>query len=51
METRPFGRTGERMPILSLGCQRLVDEAIPLGEITVSSPPDARQVDSTPQSR
>ncbi len=26
METRPFGRTGERMPILSLGCQRLVDE-------------------------
>ena len=31
--------------------ERLVDEAIPLGEITVSSPPDARQVDSTPQSR
>jgi len=26
METRPFGRTGEQMPILSLGCQRLVDE-------------------------
>jgi aryl-alcohol dehydrogenase-like predicted oxidoreductase len=26
METRPFGKTGERMPILSLGCQRLVDE-------------------------
>jgi aryl-alcohol dehydrogenase-like predicted oxidoreductase len=26
LETRPFGRTGERMPILSLGCQRLVDE-------------------------
>ncbi|MGI6366778.1 MAG: aldo/keto reductase [Anaerolineae bacterium] len=26
METRPFGRTGEMMPILSLGCQRLVDE-------------------------
>jgi aryl-alcohol dehydrogenase-like predicted oxidoreductase len=26
METRPLGRTGEEMPILSLGCQRLVDE-------------------------
>ncbi|NLE76098.1 MAG: aldo/keto reductase [Chloroflexi bacterium] len=26
METRPFGRTGVRLPILSLGCQRLVDE-------------------------
>lgn len=26
METRPLGRTGEMMPILSLGCQRLVDE-------------------------
>jgi len=26
METRPFGKTGERLPILSLGCQRLVDE-------------------------
>jgi aryl-alcohol dehydrogenase-like predicted oxidoreductase len=25
MQTRPFGRTGERFPILSLGCQRLVD--------------------------
>ena len=26
METRPLGRTGEHFPILSLGCQRLVDE-------------------------
>jgi uncharacterized protein len=26
METRPFGKTGVSMPILSLGCQRLVDE-------------------------
>jgi aryl-alcohol dehydrogenase-like predicted oxidoreductase len=26
METRPFGKTGEKLPILSLGCQRLVDE-------------------------
>lgn len=26
METRPLGKTGEMMPILSLGCQRLVDE-------------------------
>lgn len=26
METRPFGMTGESMPILSLGCQRLVDD-------------------------
>lgn len=26
METRPFGSTGERFPILSLGCQRIVDE-------------------------
>jgi hypothetical protein len=26
METRPFGKTGEMMPILSLGCQRLVDD-------------------------
>lgn len=26
METRPFGRTGAQIPILSLGCQRLVDE-------------------------
>ncbi len=26
METRPFGRTGAHLPILSLGCQRLVDE-------------------------
>lgn len=26
METRPFGKTGERFPIFSLGCQRLVDE-------------------------
>ncbi len=26
METRPFGRTGAKLPILSLGCQRLVDE-------------------------
>lgn len=25
METRPFGKTGESFPILSLGCQRLVD--------------------------
>ncbi len=25
MDTRPFGRTGERFPILSLGCQRIVD--------------------------
>jgi aryl-alcohol dehydrogenase-like predicted oxidoreductase len=25
METRPFGRTGERFPIFSLGCQRIVD--------------------------
>jgi aryl-alcohol dehydrogenase-like predicted oxidoreductase len=26
MDTRPFGKTGDEMPILSLGCQRLVDE-------------------------
>jgi aryl-alcohol dehydrogenase-like predicted oxidoreductase len=26
METRPLGKTGESFPILSLGCQRLVDE-------------------------
>ncbi len=26
METRPFGKTGASLPILSLGCQRLVDE-------------------------
>lgn len=26
METRPFGKTGIEVPILSLGCQRLVDE-------------------------
>lgn len=26
METRPFGRTGERFPILSFGAQRIVDE-------------------------
>jgi hypothetical protein len=26
METRPFGNTGALLPILSLGCQRLVDE-------------------------
>ncbi len=26
METRMLGKTGEMMPILSLGCQRLVDE-------------------------
>ena len=26
METRPFGKTGVSMPILSLGCQRLVDD-------------------------
>ncbi|MDY7042448.1 MAG: aldo/keto reductase [Chloroflexota bacterium] len=26
METRPFGSTGERMPILSFGAQRIVDE-------------------------
>jgi len=26
MEKRPFGKTGARLPILSLGCQRLVDE-------------------------
>jgi aryl-alcohol dehydrogenase-like predicted oxidoreductase len=25
METRPFGKTGKRFPILSLGCQRIVD--------------------------
>ena len=25
METRPFGKTGERFPIFSLGCQRIVD--------------------------
>ena len=25
MQTRPFGRTGERFPILSFGCQRVVD--------------------------
>ncbi len=25
MDTRPFGRTGQRFPILSLGCQRIVD--------------------------
>jgi predicted aldo/keto reductase-like oxidoreductase len=26
METRPFGKTGARLPILGLGCQRLVEE-------------------------
>lgn len=26
MEARPFGKTGVELPILSLGCQRLVDE-------------------------
>jgi aryl-alcohol dehydrogenase-like predicted oxidoreductase len=26
MEKRPFGKTGVELPILSLGCQRLVDE-------------------------
>ncbi len=26
METRPFGKTGAMLPILSLGCQRLVDD-------------------------
>ncbi len=26
METRPFGKTGWQVPILSLGCQRVVDE-------------------------
>jgi aryl-alcohol dehydrogenase-like predicted oxidoreductase len=26
MQTRPFGQTGASLPILSLGCQRLVDE-------------------------
>ena len=26
MEKRPFGKTGAELPILSLGCQRLVDE-------------------------
>ena len=26
METRPFGKTGERFPILSFGAQRIVDE-------------------------
>ncbi|MCX6083694.1 MAG: hypothetical protein NT102_01845, partial [Caldiserica bacterium] len=25
-EKRPFGETGVELPILSLGCQRLVDE-------------------------
>ena len=25
MDTRPFGKTGQRFPILSLGCQRVVD--------------------------
>ena len=25
METRPFGRTGLHLPVLGLGCQRLVD--------------------------
>jgi aryl-alcohol dehydrogenase-like predicted oxidoreductase len=25
METRPFGQTGKRFPIFSLGCQRIVD--------------------------
>lgn len=25
METRPFGRTGIRLPVLGLGCQRIVD--------------------------
>jgi uncharacterized protein len=25
MDTRPFGKTGQRFPILSLGCQRIVD--------------------------
>lgn len=26
MEMRPFGKTGARLPILSLGCQRLMDD-------------------------
>ena len=26
METRPFGKTGERFPILSFGAQRIVDD-------------------------
>jgi len=26
MQTRPFGKTGENLPILSLGCRRIVDE-------------------------
>jgi len=26
MQTRPFGKTGAHLPILSLGCQRLVDD-------------------------
>jgi aryl-alcohol dehydrogenase-like predicted oxidoreductase len=26
MGKRPFGKTGVELPILSLGCQRLVDE-------------------------
>ena len=26
METRPFGSTGEEFPILSFGCQRIVDD-------------------------
>jgi aryl-alcohol dehydrogenase-like predicted oxidoreductase len=26
METRPFGKTGASLPILSFGCQRIVDE-------------------------
>jgi aryl-alcohol dehydrogenase-like predicted oxidoreductase len=26
MQTRPFGKTGARLPIPSLGCQPLVDE-------------------------
>jgi uncharacterized protein len=26
METRPFGKTGKSLPILSFGCQRIVDE-------------------------
>ena len=26
MQTRPFGQTGEEFPILSLGCQRIVDD-------------------------
>jgi len=26
MEKRPFGKTGVELPVLSLGCQRLVDE-------------------------